>query len=285
MYLKKQKMEQWSDHYSKQIERNIGYITFSEQEKLRITPIAVCGVGGLGGPIAEQLIRSGCERLIICDNDTFDETNLNRQICTIEDIGDYKVDVIDKYLKKINPEVKIQKYYNVSKKNVSEIVQKSNLVALALDDPVASIIIARECRNQNIPMLESWVIPYLWSWWFTKDSINYEECYELNTENMTIDQIEKSKLATSKSNDILFSKILDFPGAKSVYDRENGAYAATISGEIGIRSLAPLVRLTASYIAFEIIYAGILNIKQKILAPHVIGYDYFRMKPIQFNMI
>ncbi|MFX1399472.1 MAG: ThiF family adenylyltransferase [Promethearchaeota archaeon] len=282
--MKKQKIDQWSEKYSRQIERNIGYIKFSEQEKLRITPIAICGIGGLGGPIAEQLIRSGCERLIICDNDTFDESNLNRQICTTEDIGDYKVDVLDNYLRKINPKVIIQKYYKVSKKNASEIVLKSNVVALALDGPVASIIIARECQNQNIPMLESWVIPCLWSWWFTKDSINYEECYELNTENMTIDQINQSKLAASKSNDILFSKILDFPGVKSIYNRENGAYTATILGEIGIRSLAPLVRLTASYLAFEIIYAGILNIKQKILAPHVKGYDYFRMEPIEFIM-
>ena len=285
MLLKNEKMKHWSDTYFTQIERNIGYITFEEQEKLRVTPIAVLGVGGIGGPLVEQLVRSGCENLVICDCDVFDESNLNRQICTINDIGKYKVDVLEEYIAKINPDVRIKKYYSVLKTNVFDIVENSSIVALALDDPLASIIIARECRVQNIPMIESWVIPYLWAWWFTQDNIDFEECYQLNTQGLSIDQIEQSELAELSSSDILFPKILDFPGVKEIYNREEGAYKATISGEIGIRTLAPLVRLSASYLALEIIFAGILQTKPMILAPQVLGYDYFRMKPVQFKMI
>ena len=284
MLFKDQKIKQWSDKYFNQIERNIGYFTFAEQEKLRVTPIAILGVGGIGGPLTEQLVRSGCENLTICDCDIFEESNLNRQICTTNDIGKYKVDVLERYLMNINPEVKIKKYYNVLKTNVSDMVKGNSVVALALDGPLASIMIARECRAQNVPMIESWVIPYLWAWWFTQYSLGYEECYQLNTQNLTIEQIEQSELVKLKSSDILFPKILGFPGVKEIYNREKGVYDATVSGEIGIRTIAPLVRLTASYLALEIIFAGILQTKPMILAPLVLGYDYFEMKSVQFNM-
>ena len=55
-----QKIKHWSDRYYNQIERNIGYVTLQEQEILRTTPIAVLGVGGLGGSLSDQLVRSGC---------------------------------------------------------------------------------------------------------------------------------------------------------------------------------------------------------------------------------
>ena len=66
----KKKLKNWSDSYWNHIKRNIGLVKLREQERLRNTPIAVLGVGGLGGPLAEQLIRSGCEQIIICDNET-----------------------------------------------------------------------------------------------------------------------------------------------------------------------------------------------------------------------
>ncbi|MFX1347026.1 MAG: ThiF family adenylyltransferase, partial [Promethearchaeota archaeon] len=148
MVFRKETMLHWNDHYINQTERNIGYITYTEQERLRKTPIGVFGVGGIGGPLAEQLVRSGCERITICDFDTFDETNLNRQICTMDDIGDYKVNVLENYLKKINPEVKIQKYSNVTEEKTVEMIKNIDVAALSLDGPIASIIIARECQVQ-----------------------------------------------------------------------------------------------------------------------------------------
>jgi len=84
-----QKMDTWSEPYWEHVIRNIGPITFEEQELIRTSRIAVLGVGGLGGPLAENLVRSGCQDLVICDFDVFDESNLNRQICTTEDLGSF----------------------------------------------------------------------------------------------------------------------------------------------------------------------------------------------------
>jgi len=279
-----QKTIHWSKEYSKQVERNIGYISYVDQERLRTTQIAVLGVGGLGGPLAEQLVRTGCERLVICDHDTFELSNLNRQICTREDIEKRKVDVLKEFLQKINPSVEVRPYYQITEDNIGEILNDVEIVVLSLDHPITSILVSRESRKRNIPMLESWAVPYVFGWWFTSESVDYETCYELPTQKMTISQIRESKNIQKSVVQTLIPKVMKFPEFKLTLDREPGIVSSMMAGEVPLRSLGPIVRLTASYLAFEVIYAGILEIKDKNLAPSVVGYDYLRMEPIAFTI-
>jgi len=109
-----QKMDTWSESYWEHVIRNIGPITFEEQEMIRTSKVAVLGVGGLGGPLTENLVRAGCQNLVICDFDVFDESILNRQICTIEDIGKIKIDVVAEFLQKIDPEVSVRTFFKIT---------------------------------------------------------------------------------------------------------------------------------------------------------------------------
>lgn len=282
--IKYKKLEYWSDQYWSQINRNIGFLKYSEQEKLRTASIGIFGIGGLGGPLVDQLVRAGCENIMICDNDKFDSSNLNRQICTNEDINRFKVDVIEDYMKKINSEIKIIKYYEVGQNNITSILKNLNVIVLALDDLIASILITRECKKRDIPVLESWAVPCLWSWWFTSESMDYERCYGLKTHNMTIAQILKDKKQKSHTNELFLPKIFQIPGIKELYDREPGFFNEMMAGTLAARSFSPVVRLCASFLALDLIFAGILQIKKKILAPQILGYDYIRFKLIEFNM-
>ena len=169
-----QKLESWSEPYWEHIIRNIGPITFEEQEKIRTTRIAILGVGGLGGPLAENLVRAGCQSLVICDFDVFDESNLNRQICTIDDLGKRKIDVVTEFLQKIDPEVNVRKFFKITQQNIDAVFEGVKVIALTLDDPATSIFIAREARKRGIPMIESWAVPFLFTWWFTSNSVDYE---------------------------------------------------------------------------------------------------------------
>jgi len=277
------KLKEWPEQYWNHIKRNIGLIKIKEQEKLRSTPIAIFGVGGLGGSVVDQLSRSGCEKIVICDNGRFKESNLNRQVCNRDDIGKMKVDVIENLVKKVNPTIQVKKYYRISEKIISEILESVKVSVLTLDEPITSIIISRECAKKNIPMLESWGIPYLWAWWFTSNSTDYEACYGLNTQNMKIKDIRKSRETIINIRKLFLMKILMFPGIKETYNREQGTIEEIISGNFRSISLAPIIRLTSAYLTFEIFYSGILKIKEMILAPNVIGYDYLRMNEIKFN--
>ncbi len=273
----------WSQSYWNQINRNIGLVTFLEQEQLRKARITIFGQGGLGGPLTEQLARSGCEDLVICDNDKFEESNLNRQVCVRADIGEYKVDVVEKLLKNINPEINVCKYYEVNEGNLLNIIEGSSVVVLALDDPIASILISRKCRELKILMLEAWAVPYLWAWWFTSESEDYETCYGFKTNKMTIPEIYQSKSVLIDIKRQVLDKLTQFPEIISRYDREKGAFDGILSGNLPFISMAPLVRIAASYLTFEVIFSGVLKIKKMILAPQIIGYDYFQLKSINFK--
>ncbi len=43
----------WSDYYKNIVNRNIGLLNEKQQDKLKGSCVAVCGVGGLGGVISE----------------------------------------------------------------------------------------------------------------------------------------------------------------------------------------------------------------------------------------
>lgn len=274
----------WSSFYSNFINRNIGLVSIEEQEKIRNFSIAVFGVGGLGGTLAEELTRTGCEHISLFDNGTFEVSNLNRQLCYKEDIGRFKVEVIEKYLKKINPDIIINKALEITENNISNVLKNISLAVLTLDDPVTSILIARECLKMKIPLLESWGIPYLWAWWFTPQSIDYETCYGFNTKKISIDKIGNSKEIITEIKMKIFDKLLQFPGIRELYNREKGTSDRLLSGKLPFVSFAPVVRMTASYLAFEVIFSGIIKSKKMIMAPNVLGFDYVKMRPIVLKL-
>jgi hypothetical protein len=282
MTFSNQKLSFWTPEYWNHIQRNIGVITFQEQELIRTSQIAVLGVGGLGGPLAENLVRAGCQNLVICDFDKFDETNLNRQICTLEDMGKYKVDVLEKYLMKIDPNLTVRKYIHITKDNISDVLYGVKVVALTLDDPITSILIARVCREQKIPMIESWAIPMLYSMWFTPESIDYESFYNLRTHHLSFSGLmaQKSEIEMKAYNSLI-PKVLNMPYVREKYQRDPEAFEAMVRGDIGLRSFAPVVRITADFLSLEILFSGVLKIKPMILAPKLKGFDYIRMELYQ----
>ncbi|MFX1259770.1 MAG: hypothetical protein ACFFAN_18110 [Promethearchaeota archaeon] len=79
--------------------------------------------------------------------------------------------------------------------------------------------------------------------------------------------------------------IFQILGIKELYDREPGAYDELMACNLEARSFCPVVSLRTFYLAIVLIFAGFLNIKEKVLArPQVGGYDYFRLKPIEFSL-
>ena len=79
--------------------------------KIKNSHVAVIGVGGVGGYVVESLVRSGIGQITIVDNDTINISNLNRQIIALHsNIGEKKVDVLEKRILDINPNCKVNKY-------------------------------------------------------------------------------------------------------------------------------------------------------------------------------
>ena len=80
-------------------------------QRLKNARVAVFGLGGVGGYIAEALARSGIGAMDLIDNDTVSLTNLNRQmLATHSSIGRYKVDVASDRIKDIDPSISVRTY-------------------------------------------------------------------------------------------------------------------------------------------------------------------------------
>jgi molybdopterin/thiamine biosynthesis adenylyltransferase len=94
--------------YDKAFSRNIGWVTETEQAKLRRAKVAVGGLGGVGGVHLLTLARLGIGRFSIADFDVFDIANFNRQVgATVPTLGRPKLDVLAEMARDINPEMEL----------------------------------------------------------------------------------------------------------------------------------------------------------------------------------
>lgn len=73
--------------------RTYGTIDKDKLSTIQQLNVAIVGAGGLGGYVLEMIARLGVRRITVVDNETFDISNLNRQLLSSEqNIGDKKVD-------------------------------------------------------------------------------------------------------------------------------------------------------------------------------------------------
>ena len=94
------------EKYSRQIIlKNIGVLG---QKKILNSRVLVIGMGGLGGPVAEFLTRSGIGSIGIVDHDLVSLSNIHRQTLYDEkDLGKSKVHVAQKNCKILTLKLKL----------------------------------------------------------------------------------------------------------------------------------------------------------------------------------
>lgn len=79
------------------------------QQNLKNSHVLIIGMGGLGCPVVETLVRAGVGNLTLMDNDAIDDSNLQRQtLFTPDDIGQSKVFTAKNCLASINELVTIE---------------------------------------------------------------------------------------------------------------------------------------------------------------------------------
>ena len=122
------------DRYSKQIVlKNVGILG---QKKITLSKVFIVGAGGLGCPIADLLCRAGVGEIGIIDNDKISLSNLNRQtLFNTSEINKYKVDVLKKKLRDINPLVKVNKYRKrINENNINNLISHYHIIVDASDN-------------------------------------------------------------------------------------------------------------------------------------------------------
>jgi len=100
------------------------------QERLKDASVFVAGAGGLGSPVSVYLAIAGVGELHICDADTIELSNLNRQILHTEQrIGESKATSAAQTLGEQNPSIKIVPHSDyLSADNIAAVVGQPGAV-------------------------------------------------------------------------------------------------------------------------------------------------------------
>jgi len=141
------------DKFSRQVMlEEIGY---NGQLKLKNSKVCVVGTGGLGNPITTRLTAMGIGTLKIVDRDIIELSNLHRQTMFDEDdVGQVKVEVAAKKLKKLNPDCNIEALaVSVNDYNAIEVIDGCDIVIDALDSVNARYALNNACVKLNIPFV------------------------------------------------------------------------------------------------------------------------------------
>lgn len=89
-------------------ERQIRAFGDDGQRALRAMRVGIVGVGGTGSVVAQQLAYLGVNQFTLVDDDTIENTNLNRVIgASLADVGAPKVGVVSANIKGIRPKSKV----------------------------------------------------------------------------------------------------------------------------------------------------------------------------------
>lgn len=137
--------------YSRQIVlADIGY---DGQLKLRNAKVCLIGVGGLGSPIATQLVGMGIGYLRIVDRDIVSRSDLHRQhLYDADCVGLPKVEIAQQKLTKLNPDVKIEAIpESLNSINAEEFISGMDVVIDGLDRPEPRYLVNRTCNKFKTP--------------------------------------------------------------------------------------------------------------------------------------
>ncbi len=129
------------------------------QKKLSESTFLIFGTGAIGSGFAINLAMMGVKKFVFIDKGILKESDISRHYYySSESIGDFKVDVLSKYLKKINSDISCKVYKDI-------LIYDSDLdkyfnnpidfVINTLDEPYigfTSMKIGRKCYIDNLPL-------------------------------------------------------------------------------------------------------------------------------------
>ncbi|WP_324806982.1 ThiF family adenylyltransferase [Sphingomonas sp. LY29] len=146
--------------YAEMTTRNRGFVTPEEQQRLREACVFVPGVGGMGGAAVMALLRAGVGKLIIADIDTFETSNLNRQLFSYaETIGRPKAEAVRDLALTINPTLEVEVLGGEWVEELDRILPASSVAINGTDDAAAGAQLYRKARTHRRILIDAYAAP------------------------------------------------------------------------------------------------------------------------------
>jgi len=139
--------------YSRQV--LLPEIDYSGQTKLSRAHVAIIGLGGLGSPAAMYLAAGGVGKLTLCDFDTVDLGNLQRQIAhTTSSVGQPKVESAKKTLTALNPDTSVETLQTMlDDQQLNQLFEQVDVVIDATDNFPSRFALNRAALATKTPVI------------------------------------------------------------------------------------------------------------------------------------
>ena len=123
-------------------------------DRLADARVVLVGVGGVGGPCAEALCRSGLGRLTIIDGDTVEPSNLNRQPAADRlTLGRSKAEAMAERLRGVSDTLVDPVAVFLTPDNAARFVPEADCIVDAVDDVPAKAALALLARERGVHIL------------------------------------------------------------------------------------------------------------------------------------
>jgi molybdopterin/thiamine biosynthesis adenylyltransferase len=132
------------------------------QQRLLDASVLVIGLGGLGSPAALYLASSGVGKLILCDHDTVDFSNLQRQIIhRMSTVNQPKVVSAQVALRDINPEVEcVALDIRADAEQLHDLAGQADVVLDCSDNFATRYAVNRACLALRKPLVSGAAIRF-----------------------------------------------------------------------------------------------------------------------------
>lgn len=128
----------------------------SGYERLKNARVAVFGLGGVGSYAAEALARSGIGHMMVVDNDTVSESNINRQLYALHStVGQLKTQVCTERIHDINPECLVDtrsEFYCADNADLFPL-EEMDYVIDAIDSVTSKLLLIERCNALGVPII------------------------------------------------------------------------------------------------------------------------------------
>ncbi len=137
-------------------------IAYEGQERLTESHGLIVGAGGLGSPASLYMVAGGVGTLTICDFDTVDLTNLQRQIIhTTESVGVNKAVSAKRTLNAINPDAVVNTVQDKSTEDAFEkLIAAADVVLDCSDNFATRYALNRLCFKLKKPLVSGAAIGF-----------------------------------------------------------------------------------------------------------------------------
>jgi len=137
-------------------------IAYEGQERLTKSHALIVGAGGLGSPAALYMAAGGVGTLTICDFDTVDLTNLQRQIIhTTHSVGINKAVSAERTLNAINPDTVVHIVQDKSTEDTFEkLIAAADIVLDCSDNFATRYALNRLCFKLKKPLVSGAAIGF-----------------------------------------------------------------------------------------------------------------------------